>query len=114
MANAMSAESVQIVWQVTIAILGVIGSAVGSGVVVVAVTWRFRDWIDTRFNRAEAEFENVMEKHEVLDQKRHEDNLANFTDVRIQMVALRPLPIQSVKVRNSRPKNHILKSRKRK
>lgn len=50
-----------------------------------AFGWKARDWLAKQFSETRSSFFEKIEEHEQVDQKRHEENLQRFSDIRVEL-----------------------------
>lgn len=49
------------------------------------LVWKLRDWLAHEFTATRKSFHEVIDAHEALDQRRHEENLERFTQVKVAL-----------------------------
>lgn len=75
-------------------IIAIVGVAVTAGLglaggtwAAVRTSWNLRAWLADEFSTTRKIFFDAMDAHEALDQKRHEDNLDRFSDIRAALAS---------------------------
>lgn len=53
--------------------------------ITAAFGWKARDWLAEQFSETRRSFHEKIEAHELIDQKRHEENLERFADIRVEL-----------------------------